>query len=287
MNLVDLIAEYGKDRLNSLTKFPSILTLHGIGDRGRLTDQLTTTFDPDEPLLVREKVDGTNVRILITSPTAYTVDYIVGSRESLLHRAGETMYDPSVGIVDWLQELRILPLLAQLKPVTHDVALRVVYGELYGGNVGASAKQYGKQHADFRIFDVTDYRPDQLKELLAYTPAELSQWRERETYEGIVYGQPFLTHQQVRDLLGPTVFKGIPILKTNRACHWIGTDAQPMSHADVLERLRATLPLSRCIIGGDALGKAEGVILTDATRSKIVKVRFEDYERTLRSSTHR
>ena len=40
--LKQLIEKYGKNKINSLTKYPSILTLHELGGKGKLTDILTT-----------------------------------------------------------------------------------------------------------------------------------------------------------------------------------------------------------------------------------------------------
>lgn len=53
----ELISKYGKEKINTLTKYPSILTLHRIGEKGRLTEELTTPIQ-GEVLYATEKIDG-------------------------------------------------------------------------------------------------------------------------------------------------------------------------------------------------------------------------------------
>lgn len=70
MNMLkEMIERYGRDALNSLTKYPSIPTLHEM-DRGLLTDVLHVEAHRDVSMgvldwVATEKLDGTNVRILI------------------------------------------------------------------------------------------------------------------------------------------------------------------------------------------------------------------------------
>ena len=63
--LKKLVLQYGKQKINSLTKYPSILTLHKLGEKGRLTQELTTDIQ-GEQLFATEKIDGTNAQLLIT-----------------------------------------------------------------------------------------------------------------------------------------------------------------------------------------------------------------------------
>jgi hypothetical protein len=59
-------------------------------------------------------------------------------------------------------------------------------------------------------------------------------------------------------------------------------DLGDMSHKVVLENLKKFIPTTKVALSENALKKSEGVVLRNESRSKIVKVRFEDYERTLR-----
>jgi len=49
-----------------------------------------------------------------------------------------------------------------------------------------------------------------------------------------------------------------------------------------LESLKRFIPSTKVALTENALGKAEGIVLRNEERKKIVKVRFEDYERTLK-----
>jgi len=85
--------------LNSATKYPSILTYHKLGERGRLTDVLN--IDPQGSLVVTEKVDGTNTRVIFM-PDGY---FLIGSREHLLYAKGDLIGNPALGIVESIKDL--------------------------------------------------------------------------------------------------------------------------------------------------------------------------------------
>lgn len=85
--------------INSLTKYPSILTYHALGDRGRVSDRVQVDFGTD-PVLVTEKIDGTNARIICRDG-----DYLIGSREELLHARGDRVHNPAMGIVDAMRPI--------------------------------------------------------------------------------------------------------------------------------------------------------------------------------------
>ena len=146
--LKNLIQIYGKDKLNTFTKYPSILTLHELGNKGVLLDSLTTNIE-NEKLFATEKIDGTNVRILIMGD-----EFCIGSRENLIHYKGEMFYGTDLGIVEGLYSLfnNKFP-----EYYSKDFPLCVIYGELYGGKIGKS-KNYGQDKLGFRIFNVVDYK---------------------------------------------------------------------------------------------------------------------------------
>ncbi|MNJ03530.1 hypothetical protein D3C73_1638880 [compost metagenome] len=54
-------------KINSLTKYPSILTYHQLGERGRLNDELTELkgFSDSDDVYIYEKVNGENSRIIL------------------------------------------------------------------------------------------------------------------------------------------------------------------------------------------------------------------------------
>ena len=53
-------------------------------------------------------------------------------------------------------------------------------------------------------------------------------------------------------------------------------------HQTILDSLQKFASNSKVALTDSALGKSEGVVLRNRDRSKIVKLRFEDYLRTLK-----
>ena len=129
---------YDYDKINSLTKYPSILTYHQLGTRGGLKEGLVDDKAfAGQTVMVTEKVDGTNARLIfVTDEKGIPVDYLIGSRENLLHARGDRVINTTLNIVEvlafyanWLIHIPGI----FLKP-NHIYAL---YGEVYGGNVNA------------------------------------------------------------------------------------------------------------------------------------------------------
>lgn len=255
MTLKNLVLAYGKQKVNTLTKYPSILTLHQMGEKGRLQPALTTDL-AGEQLFATEKIDGTNVRILCLGP-----EFLVGSREFILHHSDDLYYDNAQGIVDGVLGLGL--------PIPRDASiLTVVYGELFGGRISANSKQYGTDGIGFRVFDVAVF-PD--LSILEKPVEEISRWREQETPSGMVYGQYFLPIDALH-AYAPS-FDLVPS---------VPFDLGDCSHQAILDKLREYLPQTQVALSPSALKKPEGVVLRNRERTKIVKLRYEDYERSLR-----
>ncbi len=100
---------------------------------------------------------------------------------------------------------------------------------------------------------------------------EISHWREHETENGLEYGQSFLTRQEMIKQFPD--FDFVPEIKF---------ELNDVSHTAVLENLRKTISFTKVALSETASKKAEGLILRNENRTKIVKLRFEDYERTLK-----
>lgn len=260
--LKQLIYTYGVDKLNTLTKYPSILTLHALGEKGKLTHQLTTDIE-GEILYATEKIDGTNVRIIL-----YGNEWIVGSREFLLSHSDDLFYDPAQGIVPALKELGLFNNL--IKYCSEYERFKVIYGELYGGKVSANSKWYGKEKYGFRVFDAFSLSRLSLSTILGSEREEISRWRESNTDKGIKYGQPFFTHQQIVEEF--PYLELVPQVEFNPG---------NFSRREILDALTAAIPVTNVKLTNTGTGNAEGLVLRTADRSKIVKVRFEDYNRTL------
>lgn len=253
--LKELIAKYGKLKINSLTKYPSILTLHKFGERGRLTTEITTDIGGEE-MFATEKIDGTNVRIICMGD-----EYLVGSREFILHHCHDLYFDAAQGIVEGIRGLGI--------KIPDDLTqLTVIYGELFGGKMSSGSKQYGMDKIGFRVFDVATFSD---LSILEQSLEDISLWREHETSSGMVYGQNFLLRDAPEnDAFGFEAVPSIPF------------EIGDMSHRTILDNLRQYLPTTNVALSDAALMKPEGLILRNKSRSKIVKIRFEDYERTLK-----
>lgn len=85
------------NKLNSMTKYPSIPTYHTLGNKGVLLEE-TVRFEGE--VVLTEKVDGTNRIILLPDG-----NFVLGSREELLFAKGDLIGNPALGIVDALKSV--------------------------------------------------------------------------------------------------------------------------------------------------------------------------------------
>ncbi|MFA6372731.1 MAG: RNA ligase family protein [Methanothrix sp.] len=238
-------------KINSMTKYPSILTYHKLGERGKLLDEVLVSFD--EPAILTEKIDGVNGRIIVFPDGLY----IIGSREELLYAKGDLIGNPQLGIVD------------TLKPIADVIAasdvLTVYYLEVYGGKTTKNSNQYtGNQSISARLFDVATI-PNRA-EILSVPIEKIAAWRDND-------GQTFLDE---RDLTSNAVEIQVPL--TPR----LGTAKIPAGLVETYELMERTISKTRAAMDDDALGRPEGIVARTCDRSKIAKLRFEDYERTFR-----
>lgn len=257
------------DRLNSMTKYPSILTYHELGERGVLNDAVLTPFPANTTLYGTEKVDGTNARIVFT-PDNYA---IVGSREDFLWESRDLIGNPSMGIVEYFR-----PVVARLLADTFRLQLEfnaddafpmlTIYGELYGKNIGAAAKNYTATGSiGFRVFDIVVQ--NNYEEVLSWDRQKISLWRENG-------GQNFLDRDKVALIAHNAGFDTVPH-------HFeMNSNDLPTSLADTYEFLkrfeRTTATIDRDP-GRQGVGRAEGIVIRTKDRKTIAKLRFEDYER--------
>jgi hypothetical protein len=238
--------------LNSLTKYPSIPTYHGLDPRNGGLLESATAFPGT--VIATEKVDGTNSRLVLLPDG----NYVIGSREELLFARGDLIGNPALGIVE------------QLRPVAdrliegHDGTLRVFFLELYGGKVGGAAKHYTADPSVFgwRLFDVAEFGGH----WTAPPAAQISTWRE-------AGGQPFASEESLADLAERAGVALTPRLFTAEAL----PESIEGMHALLTERLPRTLV---SLDGRD--GRAEGIVFRSPDRKVIAKARFQDYERTLK-----
>lgn len=253
-----LIKKYGVQKINTLTKYPSILTLHDLAPRGGLLETFTTDIK-DEELVAFEKIDGTNVRII-----TYGYEYLIGARNIILHYTDDVCWNNALGIVEQIHNLQI--------PIPKSEMLTVIYGELYGGNIGNNSKQYGKEGFGFRVFDVATI-PD--LSILDRSLPEISAWRESTKNSNIdkslKYGQSFLSVKELE--IYKLMYELVPRVEF---------DIKDFSCKGVLEQMKKSLPSTKVDVSPTALKNPEGLVLRNNDRSKIVKIRFEDYEKTFK-----
>lgn len=241
-------------RLNSATKYPSIPTYHRLGDRGALLDEHDDLASRD--LIYTEKVDGTNSRIILMPDGCY----LLGSREELLFARGDLVHNPALGIVDALRDL------AEKLVVRSTTQITVVYLETYGGKITAASKNYsGQGQVAYRLFDVCRIPPTVLEQ----DSSLISSWRE-------AGGQFYLPENELTEF----AFEfGIPL--TPRLV--IDTPL-PVSVEETGAWLTSALPTTLVALDSQSKGHPEGIVVRTWDRSRIAKIRNEDYERHLKRS---
>ena len=238
------------EKLNSMTKYPSIPTYHKLGDKGILQNE---TIEFKEKIILTEKVDGVNCRIILL-PNGF---YLLGSREELLYAKGDMIGNPTLGIVDALKGIA-----ANLPHVQH---LTVLYLELYGGKVTRASKNYtDSQQVSHRLFDIAIF-PD-AEELYSKSPEQLASWRNHG-------GQTFLEENEL------TIKANL--LRLELTPRIIELKSLPTDIKETHELLKQ-LAYSSQVVLDKAEGKSEGVVARTPTRNTIAKLRFEDYEKNNR-----
>jgi hypothetical protein len=258
--------------LNSATKYPSIPTYHVLGERGRLTENLSVMF-PDEPVWLTEKVNGTNSRVIVFPNGSF----IIGSRDELLYASGDFIRNQTLGIVETL--LQRWTIIDGDRPVTGMVswerfaspdALVVFFMEVYGRGVGKAAKNYAHNRdiVSFRLFDTVRIPLPTLSDLLDMKPEGVARWRDNSEHNG-----------QIFDSFSELKATGLPVVPNVAV---VSVDELPKNVQDASDFLGAKIGHTCCPLTVEYSGNAEGLVLRTDDRRVIAKMRFEDYARTLR-----
>ena len=277
MTFINEILTYENDglrKLNSITKYPSILTYHNLGQRGSLVDSLVEDkhFDKHRSVYITEKIDGTNSRIVFsTNANGEVDDYIIGSREDFLFARGDRIVNPALGIVKNMKNIADVIVLfgedknyANLKPNS----IYCVYGETYGGKING-AKQYSAHgNYDVRIFDMWHMTQKELEVILDMDIEQISSWREHG-------GQPYVHVDVLGEFCEKFHMNRVPYIEILS-----GGDI-PLNLQGVWDWMQK-YSKSTATIDSGALGLSEGVVVRYADRSLIRKIRFEDYTKTKR-----
>jgi hypothetical protein len=252
------------DRLDSATKYPSIPTYHTLGERGILTEEVQVPFEDGDEVSWSEKVDGTNGRI-VQLPGG---DWFIGSRKELLTARDDRVPNKALGIVE---ELRAT---ARLLPPLLDGAsfAKVWYLEVYGHGIGAMGKAYtGGTAWGHILFDVARVP----LEVLEWERERIATWRDSQNGQQFLNTEELQWHAQVSG--GQEVVPGGELPTSPLPTSVEGT------YAMLMELLSdGVKPQSLVTLDGQGTGQPEGIVVRTFDRSKIAKLRFEDYIRTLK-----
>lgn len=262
-------------RLNSATKYPSIETYHVLGQRGRLTPEVGVRFDDVEEFEAYEKIDGTNTRLIFPPDGDHP---LIGSRTELLTFLPDLVHNPSQGIVDTVRETARR--LHETGQMADENVFTVVYGEVYGGKVGSNAKDYAADGVTtgFRVFDLAHVEAD----VLEYDREWIAGWRDGRQgpwwtpERGSRGGQEFWNSVDREDAAGMLGLETVPRL------HVPGPP--PTDPADTWQWLCEVSGVSTATLTEGARGNSEGVVVRTPGRSRVAKLRHEDYRRTLAGS---
>ncbi|OAI47677.1 hypothetical protein AYO44_09270 [Planctomycetaceae bacterium SCGC AG-212-F19] len=244
-------------KLNSLTKYPSILTYHALGEKGVLQETVQVPFTGR--VVGTEKVDGTNTRLIFCPDGAA----LVGSREDLLWERRDLIGNPAMGIVEAVKDT----VQRLFETLCRPGRIAVYYIEVYGRNIGAAARNYTKEgKVGFRLFDVVVI--DNFAEVLAWPAEQIARWRDGG-------GQKYAEADHLTHLAKDAGFEPVPPLFD------VDASRLPTSLEAMYEFLLG-FEATRCKLDDGAAGVPEGVVVRSSDRSAIAKLRREDYERTLR-----
>jgi hypothetical protein len=145
--------------------------------------------------------------------------------------------------------------------------IAVYFVEVFGRSIGGGAKNYTKTgKVGFRLFDVVLI--ENFGELFAWPAERIAHWRENG-------GQRYVDADEIVKLAAEVGFQTVPALFDTAA-------AQIPTDLEETYRFLLKFESSQCKLDDDANGVPEGVVVRSPDRSRIAKLRREDYERTLR-----
>ena len=264
-----LVSKYGLDKVNSLTKYPSILTYHEIY-QGSVLETLTNNeqFPSDAILEMTEKVDGINSRMIYLDG-----DFILGERKKIVFAKDDRINNSSI----------ISPMLYELSNFIQNgfddkneekSMLTVIYGESYGYNI-ASKKQYviNSNKRKYRVFDVIQMPIEEVHKILAMDISQIALWRDH-------MNQPFLDTAKLGDFCKNFAVDRTPIIKEIKGSEIPVDCRETFAWMQSFSKSQSVLDIpTEDVIPNQKYARAEGVILRTKDRSMIRKLRFEDYQK--------
>lgn len=251
-------------RLNTATKYPSIETYHVL-EKGKLTEKLGPFdgIDPHEEVILTEKVDGTNIRIVLLPDG----DWFIGIRESLIYAKGDRIVSDALGgAARVVMPFAEAAAKRQAEGVQYPHHAQVLFMEVYGHKIGGGAKNYTRgTDKGARLFDLAYVPLDTLDK----SREEIASWRDHG-------GQRFATEATI---LRASAALGLPHTPRLAA---MGAGTLPTTLEGTQDFLGQMLPATWVALSDDAQMRPEGIVLRTKDRSRIAKARFEDYARVVK-----
>jgi hypothetical protein len=254
-------------RLNSATKYPSIPTYHTLDPKNGMLSEPTVDFG-GQVVQISEKIDGTNARIIVMPDGRF----VIGSRENLLSCSEDWFKNPELGIVEELWDTA-MDLAGGFMDCDDLDPVYVYFFEVYGGNIGQNAKQYttDKKNFDHRLFDVIKFSGELFTDLMGLGREEIAYWRDHGRQPFLGWDEFLAVSQEMNLVRAPVADRRFP------------ADMLPKNLQHTVEWMRELLPGgSEARVDMSGQGRAEGVVLKSHDRRITAKLRFEDYEKTLR-----
>ena len=257
-----------QQRLNSLTKYPSIPTFHEVDAKTGMLDGSKPVDFGGQLVSVTEKIDGTNARIIVFPNKRF----VIGSRENLLACNRDWILNPEFGIVKELWDTASdLASQASLE----DLFVRVYFFEVYGGRVGQEWKSYNKSGETFghRMFDVIELSDELTTELMSQPREHIASWRQHG-------GQPFVGWDRMLEIAQEANLQRVPTIEHRIDPRGIAFDG--LQHT--LTTLEGWFPGgSEAVLESGAQNRPEGVVFKSLNNPRVTaKLRFQDYRGTIR-----
>jgi len=267
---------YDFNKLDTLTKYPSILTYHKLNQKaqGRLVEELSFPNEINgNNIIVTEKLDGENSRLIFIVED-YNIDYFIGTRDEIIYAKGDRIITKKGNMVNTVKPFAELICNNSEFIKENNNSIVVIYSESFGGSVQKASKQYtsDKNIQSIRMFDSFSLPLAEVEQMVNNMKIEqISGWRDHNH-------QPFISERKLMNLS-----KLLGIELTPRR-NYIIDSTIPTTIQETYDWLKAYYFTEANLDVADNIevtGTAEGVVVRSENRKFIVKIRFEDYERTL------
>jgi hypothetical protein len=244
-----------RGRLNSLTKYPAIPTYHTLRGGKEAVEPVLTPFPAETMLEATEKVDGTNVRLIVLPDGTV----LLGSRDELL-----TPEDRPRGVFETVGHPEHIARTLDALPEDRDY-LAVFFFEVFGSHITDAYKNYTTAEDSYGAVLLDTATIHDYERMLARPREKIALWRDhggqkftQGLYEGFYKTAPVLG--TVASHLLPSTVQGIYNWLLGMQYHGTSPEVQLSTHS---------------------YNRPEGIVLRTLDRRVIAKIRREEYERAL------